>query len=134
MLFHRFMARIKRMAHKISSLVQSTIFCPRCESVHTGNTALSMQCAINRKTLLSQCFQQERKVQCAVGLPRRPAGCLSKENGSQSESRARVALDACEILIRLACAELQPGWSRTCSRAWFHLRLAHKLEGRCGRR
>src|SRR5205807_3982934 len=80
MLFHRFTARIKRMAHKISTLAQSAILPPHCESVHTGNTALSMRCGINRKTLLSQCFQQERKVQRAVGVPRRPRGLPVKKN------------------------------------------------------
>src|SRR5579864_2543327 len=39
-----------------------------------------------------------------------------------------------EILIRLACAELRPVRSRTYPPAWFRLRLAHKPEGRYGRR
>src|SRR5437660_5162002 len=130
MLFSRFTARIKRIAHKISTLAQSVIFRPHCESVHTGNTALSMRCRINRKTLLSQCFQQERKVQRAVGVPRRPCRLPLKKT---IHNLRGLLSTLCGVLIRLACAELRPGRSKTYSPAWFRLRLAHKLEGRYGR-
>ena len=130
MLFHRFTARIKRMAHKISTLAQPAIFRPHCESVHTGNTALSMRCGINRNTLLSQCFQQERKSSAQLDFQEDAWVACQKKPFIICEG----CLDACGILIRLACAELRPVRSRTYPPAWFRLRLAHKLEGRYGRR
>src|ERR1700756_1753107 len=108
--FTGFTARIKKDGTQISTLAESIMLSPQCESVHTGNTALSKRCGINRKHCSHRASSNREKSSAQLEFQEDPVGCLSKKPFIICEACTRTLVD-----VRLACAELRSVRSRTYS-------------------
>jgi hypothetical protein len=131
MLLHRFTARIKGMTHKIQRLCN--LPCSALSANQSIQETLHCQCdaELTERHCSYSASSKGEKSSAQLEFQEDPWGCLSKQTIHNLRGLCSTLV---EILIRLACAELRHVRSRTYPPAWFRLRLAHKLEGRYGRR